>query len=645
MLMSSSTMSIGGRPLGMISLPCIAGPSRRRLAYRRRLPLAMPHRQSIRAIQTNAQDTSSIAQVLSSQDPLGRITYLRQSVGRSLAMYKARQDFPDDQVVGLEPYLIPFWLVSNLSLYSIYAVNPSSPEYSQPIEAAFYTNLGLSISAVSPDHWASGLIMRDDTSALYDAIVEDPEIIHLDYPLQEYDLGTTDPLNQWDPERAPLFHFSYPILNDREYEFVGQVLGYRMQKDMDTDRPIDASEPSVYGIPYYRVVYRVQLASGEYGLLDSAEPNGRKSTEIFDFSHFHLTTKPTPGRLNIRDVEKSRQYMPFFVSGSSIGVYFKADVRFNNKVDELFLRAQRRRGPGIKWKDPNILPVVSQTGDRTDLIALRTFWAECIPRRLNPDAPPQFFPVPRPLYSAAQARKILKVTSNPATWEDPSIDDIPNVSAESIPQKLPRSTKEPSKRQAEEKKENASAAAKKKQRDRGAKATQGEEAKKDTNGPSPMSMEEKRRAVRLQWMARHKEQAEKDRKEREEQAARDARNAHMGREAFQRDIEAGRRLRSSGSMGYTGIPVDVLGYYKLLQITPTPDFLNPVNASQIDSMLSTRYIELSKERHPDRNPDVDPQQQAELNGAFGHIKILDERLKYQGYGLRLQSKVNSSKRA
>ncbi|ORY34341.1 hypothetical protein BCR39DRAFT_196995 [Naematelia encephala] len=184
-------------------------------------------------------DGPEAEKVLRGQDPRGRIRFLKQLLRPDQALSKIKAAFPD--VVSIELHAIPFWLV-----HFCFYLGYDWGRYIGFIPLS--ANNGFSVSAVHEDHWCSGVILGDDLDVMMQRMRQSrrngPTALSHDL-----DYSFASPDGDWDPTVAPLFHYSYPAIDD----FAGKAGGSQFEEEQQLQASLGPHK--TWAFPYYRKLH------------------------------------------------------------------------------------------------------------------------------------------------------------------------------------------------------------------------------------------------------------------------------------------------------------------------------------------------------------------------------------------------------
>ncbi|OCF59721.1 hypothetical protein L486_02393 [Kwoniella mangroviensis CBS 10435] len=239
--------------------------------------------------------TLTLDDALVDQDPYRRIRfehplYMLDRTLESGRLAVARSFWRDAH--SIEPFLLPFWQVHLLcdQKSSIQWESPTGSVESGP-DFRYYSDIGMAITAVPKDHWASGIyipwsirLSTEKMSMLYkqsggslDFLPSESPSIY-SHPLSQI----LDPfmLEIWNPHTAPKFAYGPPDLKGKEERII-------MLQGSEETQFYEAFVPygiRVYAIPVYRLMYRVGLYRG-FGVMDGQMPMMNNNTFRLDWKH------------------------------------------------------------------------------------------------------------------------------------------------------------------------------------------------------------------------------------------------------------------------------------------------------------------------------------------------------------------------
>ncbi|WVF66233.1 hypothetical protein IAT40_000973 [Kwoniella sp. CBS 6097] len=277
-------------------------------------------------------------------------------------------------VQDFEAHVLPFW---TLALVCDQVV---TQRFKQE-RGTFYvetpkriqSEIGFTIAAVAPDHWASGYTISDSVGLHVMQLGELHSYSrHLPADLSWLPSGTpriySDPNDGcepfvssiWNPSVAPHYALSPPRLTETEVEKIITLQEHDQETWSDVWYPKGIE---VFAIPTYKLVYKVVTRSG-LGVLDAQQPERNHNTMAIDWSPggtrgtnaflwknlgFQQRPRQPDGRLRLGDPQIWR-FQP------------------STKITTLFSivhEAMKRRGPMTPemWEDKRIFPDFGPSSD------------------------------------------------------------------------------------------------------------------------------------------------------------------------------------------------------------------------------------------------------------------------------------------
>nr|XP_018266622.1 uncharacterized protein I303_00597 [Kwoniella dejecticola CBS 10117]OBR88780.1 hypothetical protein I303_00597 [Kwoniella dejecticola CBS 10117] len=430
----------------------------------------------------------------------------------------------------------------------------------------YFSDMGLAISAVPKDHWASGMfypwnirancetieyIHEQTRETSIDCLPSETPNIYSDPPA--HILDPFMPPN-WNPHSAPKFAFGPPELKGKEEKII------LLQADEMGDI-YEAFVPygvRVYAIPVYRLFYKATLKSGN-AVMDAMMPILDANTFRLDWPQGGIRQVPAALHNKIGHRQRRMTGSGHMHPSEIINAAFYPEDKLQQLVDSLFdaMWARGSINPSM-WENERILPELGPQKDG-NVITLSEYNEKCI-KGLDP-GPEPLFPIKR---VEVAAKTTLFTPRNPRST---------NKSASSKP---PPDG-------------NASSAA--------------EDKASSASSSRPLSQ-----STLLRRRTHYRDQA----------------GIRLG------NVRKSIRLSPEEEYvtNLPVFLPDPKGYYATLGISqPAKDFLKSEKRDYIDDLISDRRNKKSFECHPDHGGSHILQR--ELNEAFSHLETLEKRRQYQ----------------
>ncbi|OCF36092.1 hypothetical protein I316_01964 [Kwoniella heveanensis BCC8398] len=276
-----------------------------------------------------------------------------------------KQWFPGMQ--DLEAHILPFWTLALVCDQVVTQVfQQSGGTYYEEMPKRIQSEIGLTIAAVPPNHWASGYIIPYTVRHLSMGLEQLLKYSKHLPPEQSWMPSDTpriysnrndrcDPFvnPEWNPSIAPKFALSPPRLTEREVE---RIITLQANDIFPWDEIWNPKGIKLFAVPSYSLIYKVSLRSG-LGIMDAQSPvignntlrinwlpGGTRGTDEYLWQKIGFQTRPRQpdGRFGIGEPERCA-FQP------------------NTKISTLFStvhEAMKRRGPMTRemWEDPRIFP-------------------------------------------------------------------------------------------------------------------------------------------------------------------------------------------------------------------------------------------------------------------------------------------------
>nr|XP_019014444.1 uncharacterized protein I206_00526 [Kwoniella pini CBS 10737]OCF53225.1 hypothetical protein I206_00526 [Kwoniella pini CBS 10737] len=283
----------------------------------------------------------------------------------------------------LEPFLLPVWQVHLICDQKI-ALQREPPNGIVEIgpQQRYYSDMGLAISAVPRDHWASGMFFPWNIRANVETIehiYEETKTTSIDCLPSETPDIYSDPLPHvldpfmpalWNQRSAPKFAYGPPDLKGKEEKII-----LLQAEEGEPGEVYEAFVPQgikVYAIPVYRLMYRATLKSG-MAVMDATLP-------ILDVNTFRIDW-PLGGIRRHNKIGHHQRRMTgsgYMHPSEIINAAFYPEENIQHLVDSLF-EAMWARGP-IKpsmWENERIIPEFGPQKDG-NVITLSEYNERCI---------------------------------------------------------------------------------------------------------------------------------------------------------------------------------------------------------------------------------------------------------------------------
>ncbi|WVN87333.1 uncharacterized protein L203_102511 [Cryptococcus depauperatus CBS 7841] len=316
----------------------------------------------------------SLENALVKQDPYERIWFLQPVSTLNFQNSWMRQAHLRSlwpQMIGEEPYLVPFWLLLIICDQHSEARHreSGSPDYNNTAER-FYSDISLTMAAVPDDHWCSGVYFPMNirgAATLQQRIIDEPQSPLAKFmPFPSPSIYTSpsfgEPLIDWNtynPDLSPKFAWGPPKLEKRDMDRIveSQASGALQQEGWDVIFT-RAKDTKLFAIPIYRLVHKIYLENGNIGISDGELNSAAHNFEInwprSQCQRVDYTKSPN-------GLVFSRVYPSHHYSGV---IHHEIDDKGSSAILATLFSAMRRAGPITErfWENDKILPLVGKAG-------------------------------------------------------------------------------------------------------------------------------------------------------------------------------------------------------------------------------------------------------------------------------------------
>ncbi|WOO80366.1 uncharacterized protein LOC62_03G003883 [Vanrija pseudolonga] len=563
--------------------------------------------------------------VLRRQDPHDRILFEParrfQKFSGGLAL-----EYLSRSAKSFSAHLIPFYNIAMIAHIrpSMYDISTGRRPLGSRLRAESYVSLeGCTVAAVPRDHWAFGVVLNDD---LFD-IAGGPKVgdlpkskeslaegrmssfkssmptypgsdgyNNLSFSTQDYFDSLPDWLNKkaplsGDPKDAttPLFAYGPPRFTRLEQEAIvhrqnnakeaneGMVEGNQLDGDME-----------VYAFPQYRLVYKAELFDGGVTIADASDALDKRMWRLEPFTPTSLARRP--GYILHVDQKQSeanrwirnnwfKETPPFLMSTVS-------DVK-TDALHNIVLRSMLRN-PVSKdtWEDPFLLPMVNfaQRGTK-DMVAVRDYATVHLMLGGEGSGRPS-------LFGTATTAKLSQRLQNKRAKASAAAAPPPQAKPENQPLPPPRApARIPSHL---------------------LQSRHNDGARQSLTRRVAGQVDRQR-----QWLSATEQQAKLTKEEAKRKA----------------DAEKQRAAANGRPLPLDRPVSDKQGYYKVLDIALTRDFIDYTMEEIINRRIKDKRNKMILENHPDYSAsaaeeDTRTDRAARINVAFDHLETCELRVKY-----------------
>ncbi|WWC85749.1 uncharacterized protein L201_000615 [Kwoniella dendrophila CBS 6074] len=377
-------------------------------------------------------------EVLINQDPYKRITFEQplHMLNRSQAqrMFAVQATFRDAE--WIEPHLIPFWQVHLLcdQKRSFQFELREGYTASGPVQR-YFSDIGIAMSAVPRDHWASGMwvpwTIRMSASKLqeiFDSSLQNSIYLPHSSPKQ-YHTPMAKQIapfmeKQWDPLSAPKFAFGIPDIKGKENQIIMLQTSMNPNEEEDdvsdeysVQKMYEAMIPygiRVYAIPVYRLLYKVGLKNG-YAVFDAQSPAEDANTFRVNWPQGGVrqvndTTFRIMGHYQRRNTDSGELHESEVINAS-----FSKESKLQELISTLFA-GMWTKGPitPAAWENERILPEYGDFKEGT-AINLLAYSEACI-RGFTPSPSSRLSVEPKfPIKRKEQTKKSSLFTTRNST--------------------------------------------------------------------------------------------------------------------------------------------------------------------------------------------------------------------------------------
>ncbi|WVQ76359.1 hypothetical protein IAR50_006024 [Cryptococcus sp. DSM 104548] len=337
-----------------------------------------PPRRCHRTFSSSPPARQSIANALINQDPYKRVWFVQpgsfmifaRDGGRTLHL---SQIWPDS--LYHEPYLIPFWTFTIFNDQMVEAVHRPTGivNFSAPAQR-LKSEMGLTIAAVSEDHWASGMYFPDwsrQRAHFHSKILENPLSSAAQWIPQDSPNSMIRPTNEsydpffrtdlYSPLYTPKFALGPPKLEQRDMDKLVESQRF-IANDGWEDVFTRVQDSKLFAVPVYRLIYKVHLKDGSIAMCDGELSS---ETHAFRVDWPKGRAQPAEGASKFRSLKVVGRLARLIWSESDLHPpAWRLEPKGTTDVVSTLYNAMRRRGPMTQdmWEESNIVPLLGPRG-------------------------------------------------------------------------------------------------------------------------------------------------------------------------------------------------------------------------------------------------------------------------------------------